>query len=165
MRVTVRRLLLAVLRLAVLGLAIRLLTVAGLILRLLRGLLRRRLVLIRALLRGLRRGRRRETGLRLLGHARDLILHRALRRVLDRRQRGRNRRVRGRADLVAPRLVRQVAQGVTGRGGLLLGRLRLTLGLLRLIRCAAHPFLLTGSLSPSSGFAGSATFSSALNGY
>ncbi|HZP51509.1 hypothetical protein [Actinocrinis sp.] len=151
---------------AVLGLVVRLSPIAGLILRLLIGLLlRRRLMLIRALLRGFLRGRRRETGLRLLGHARDLVLHRSLRRVLDRRQRGRDRRVRGLADLVALRLVRQVAQGVTGRGGLLLGRLRLALRLLRLIRCGAHPLLLTGSLSPSSGFAGSGTFSSALNGY
>ncbi|HEU5427113.1 MAG TPA: hypothetical protein VFU74_09580 [Actinocrinis sp.] len=142
---------------------------SGLILRLLICLLLR-LLLIRALLWTLLRGRRRETGLRMLSHAADLVLHRLflhrpLRRILNRWQRRRDRRVRRRTGLVGLRLVRQIAQGVTGRGGLLLGRLRLTLRPLRLIRCRAHPRLLTVRLSPSSGFAGSGTLSSGLNGY
>lgn len=112
MSATIRRLLLTVLRLAVLGLPVRLLTVPGLVLWLLIWRLRLLLlVLIRALLRSLRGGRRRETGLRPLAHAADLVLHglvlhRPLRGILDRRQRRRYRRVRRRAGFVGLRLVR-----------------------------------------------------------
>lgn len=137
--------------LPVLRLPIRLLTVSGLILRLLIRLLLR--LLIRTLLRTLVGGRWCETGLRLLAQAADLILHRlvlhrSLRRILNRWQRRRHRRVSRRTGLVGQRLVRQIVQGVTGCGGFLSGWLRLTLRLLRLIRCRAHPRLLTGSPLP-----------------
>ncbi|HXR70189.1 hypothetical protein [Actinocrinis sp.] len=142
---------LTVLLLTVLRLPIRLLTVSGLILRLLIRLLL--WLLVRTLLWALVGGRWCETGSRLLAHAADLVLHRlvlhrSLRRILNRWQRRRHRRVRGRTGLVRLRLVRQIMQGVTGRGSLLLGWLRLTLRLLRLIRCRAHPRLLTGSPLP-----------------